>query len=100
MARYDFVVIGSGPAGRRARIEAEVPLALYQRVGIEAKAFAAPVFGKVQWTSKQEYGISFERGFGLGELARIAWSLHDPAAGASGLRLEVVDNKNLRTMNS
>jgi hypothetical protein len=77
-----------------ARLESKVPLAPYQSLRIDAEPFAAPVFGKVQWKSKLEYGISFQRAFGLAELAQIAWSLHEPSNASAGRprRFEVVRN--------
>ena len=75
-----------------ARIEASHPPALYQRVRIDAEPCSSPMFATVHWKSRLQFGVLFERPFSLEELARMAWSLHDPAisAVAGTRRFEVV----------
>ena len=75
-----------------ARIEASLPPALYQRVRIDAEPCPSPIFATVHWKSRLQFGVLFERAFSLDELARMAWSLHDPVASAVARtrRFEVV----------
>ena len=77
-----------------ARLESATPLAMYQSLRIDAEPFAAPLFGKVHWASKQDHGVLFQSPFSLAELARIARSLHDPSTADTGnpRRFEVVRN--------
>jgi hypothetical protein len=75
-----------------ALIEAEAPLSQHQRVRIDC----APIFSarqaRVQWKSQSRYGLSFENGFSLVQLAEIARSIRDTSGqNAPGTnRLEVV----------
>lgn len=80
-----------------ARLEASVSLGLYQRLTIDAEAFAVPMIGTIHWKSNRQYGVLFQRAFGLGELARIAWSLYVPASATPERpgRFEVVRDKRL-----
>lgn len=75
-----------------ARIEASLPVALYQRIRLDADPISSPIFASVHWKSRLHFGVLFQRAFSLAELAQIAWSLHDPAnsGGGRARRFEVV----------
>jgi hypothetical protein len=76
-----------------ALVEADVPLSQHQRVCLDG----APIFSerqaRVQWKTQSRYGLSFENGFSLFQLAEIARSIRDASGqyGPGGNRLEVVN---------
>ena len=60
-----------------ARVEADLPLAIRQKVKLAAKGLP-PIMGIVCWRSPSAYGLVFQQVFAFDELARLAAKLQAP----------------------
>lgn len=61
-----------------ARIESERPLAIDQHVRLKAHGLPE-IFASVRWKEGLGHGLVFQQCFRLDELARLAWSVAEPA---------------------
>ncbi|MFT4025201.1 MAG: PilZ domain-containing protein [Novosphingobium sp.] len=69
-----------------ARIESERALAEGQHFRLKAHNIPE-IFASVRWKKDNGYGIVFQQGFKLDELATLVWKLHEPAERMAAIRL-------------
>lgn len=65
-----------------ARIDSERPLAIDQHVRLKAHGLPE-IFASVRWKRELGHGLVFQRCFRLDELAKLAWSVAEPAERAA-----------------
>lgn len=69
-----------------ARIDCERPLAIDQHVRLRAHGLPE-IFASVRWKRGPGHGLVFQQGFRLDELAKLAWSVAEPAERAAAAEL-------------
>lgn len=69
-----------------ARIESERMLVVGQHLRLKVDRLP-PIFASVRWSQASNFGLVFQNGFRLDELAQTIWSLREPAERIAAKRL-------------
>lgn len=72
-----------------ARIDCDRPLAIDQHVRLKAHGLSE-IFASVRWKAGFGHGLVLQRCFRLDELARLAWSVAEPAERAAAAELRAI----------
>jgi hypothetical protein len=69
-----------------ARIESDRTLFIDQHLRLKAHNLPQ-IFASVRWNAGSSYGLVFQNGFRLDELARAVWAIREPAERLAGVRI-------------